>query len=136
MIDYDEMLEKGKEELPEEIAESSRFKVPKVKGHIQGNKTIVNNFVDIAKKLGRDPEHLLKYVLKELATPGKIVKQACIFGKKISASKINRKIADYADKFLFCPSCGKPDTEINKENNIYTMKCKACGARHSINTDM
>ena len=77
-MDYKELLGKAKKELPEVKESSERFKIPKVKGHIQGSKTIVNNFVQIANELRREPTHLLKYILKELATPGEINKNSLI----------------------------------------------------------
>jgi hypothetical protein len=57
---------------------------------------------------------MLKYVQKELATPGEIVKQSVIFGSKIPASKINEKIQQYADDFVFCKACGKPENKTVK----------------------
>ena len=76
---------------------------------------------------------MLKYVLKELATPGEIKKTGVvIFGTKLSASRINEKIQQYADTFVVCKECGKPDTKLEKEGNIYFVKCQACGAKHSV----
>lgn len=125
------MLKKGKEELPDVTSEKERFNIPKVRGHVEGNKTIVNNFTEITKVLRRNTEHVLKYVLKELATPGEMRKNAVIFGSKISASKVNEKIVQYADKFVVCKECGKPDTKLTKEGEIYFLKCQACGAKYS-----
>ena len=75
MDDYKELLKRGKKALPETKQSSERFVIQNVRGHIQGNKTIISNFIQIAQHLGRKPEHMLKYVLKELATPGEIKKQ-------------------------------------------------------------
>lgn len=125
------MLEKGKKELPESVMEKERFSIPKVRGHIEGNKTIVSNFTEIAKVLRRKPEHMLKYILKELATPGDMRNNGVIFGSKISASKVNDKIVQYTETFVLCKECGKPDTKLTKETNIYFLKCQACGAKHS-----
>lgn len=125
------MLERGKAALPEVSDSRERFTIPKVRGHIEGNKTIISNFADIVKTLERKPEHLLKYVLKELATPGDLRKNAVIFGTKQSASKINDKIQQYAETFVICKECGKPDTKLSKETNVYFLKCQACGAKYS-----
>ncbi|MBC8494690.1 translation initiation factor IF-2 subunit beta [archaeon] len=130
-MNYEDMLKKGKEELPDVTSEKERFNIPKVRGHVEGNKTIVNNFTEITKVLRRNTEHVLKYVLKELATPGEMRKNAVIFGSKISASKVNEKIVQYADKFVVCKECGKPDTKLTKEGEIYFLKCQACGAKYS-----
>ena len=133
-MDYEKMLKEAKEHLPEPVAGKERFEIPKVKGRIEGNKTIISNFTQIASTLGRNQQHLLKYVLKELATPGTFRGQAVIFGSKIPAQKINEKIESYAEEFVFCKECGKPDTKMTKEGDIYYIKCQVCGARHSFYT--
>jgi len=125
------MLKNAREILPEKVDESSRFEIPKVKGRIEGNKTIISNFLQISDTIGRKPQHLLKYVLKELATPGTLKNQLLILGSKIPATKINEKIKNYVDEFVFCKECNGPDTKMIKEGDIYYIKCQACGARHS-----
>jgi len=133
MEDYKKLLGEVRKELPEHIFQKERFEIPKVKGHIQGSRTIINNFLQIASALGRDTEHMLKYVLRELATPGEIKKSgSAIIGSKVPASRINEKIKQYANTYVFCHECGKPDTKIEKEGNFNFIKCMACGARHSI----
>jgi len=131
-VDYEKLLDKAHEELPEISNESERFEIPKVRGHLQGNKTIISNFSQIAQILGRKPEHLLKYLLKELATPGTYKKGYLILGSKIPASNINKKINDYAKIYVICKECGKPDTKLNKEGNFLFMKCQACGAKTTV----
>lgn len=130
---YEEMLKKARKELPNSgLDKGERFEIPKVKGHIQGNKTIISNFNQIADILRRDPEHLLKFVLKELATPGELKKTGLIIGRKVSANSINQKIQRYADEFVICPECKKPDTQLIKEDKVMFKKCLACGAKHPV----
>ncbi|MBS3113256.1 translation initiation factor IF-2 subunit beta [Candidatus Woesearchaeota archaeon] len=131
-MDYKEMLKKAKKELPEDVKNTERFEIPKVKGHIQGNKTIITNFTQIIDALRRDAQHLLKYLLKELATPGEITKTSLIIGAKVSASKINEKIERYAKEYVLCKECNKPDTTILKEGDFAFIKCMACGAKHPV----
>ena len=132
-FEYEKLLKKARKELPEQTTKKVRFEIPNVKGHIQGNRTVVSNFNQIANYLGRNPKHMLKYVLKELATPGEFKKTGVvIFGTRLPASRINEKIQQYADTFVLCKECGKPDTKLEKEGNIYYMKCQACGAKHSV----
>ena len=73
MDDYEKLLEKAEKELPEKSIDYQRFKLDKVKGHLEGNKTIIINLKQIAKQLERDVNHLLKYLFRELATPGKLL---------------------------------------------------------------
>ena len=129
-MDYESLLSRGKEQLPEETSSDERFVIPKARGHIQGTKTVINNWMEIAKVLDRPPKHLLKYVQKELATPGEIIKQSVVFGTKLSASKVNEKVEQYADELVFCKECGKPETKLVKEGGIVKLHCQACGARY------
>jgi translation initiation factor 2 beta subunit (eIF-2beta)/eIF-5 len=43
-MDYELMLERGKGKLPEIVESTERFNVPKVTGHLEGNKTVISNF--------------------------------------------------------------------------------------------
>lgn len=131
-MDYDKLLDAAYSELPEKKIEVARFEVDKVRGHLEGNKTIISNFNQIADSLHRPRAHMLKYILKELATPGELKKSGVIFGTKIPASKINEKVTKYVEEYVLCKECKKPDTKIQKESNFLFMKCMACGARHSV----
>ena len=128
------MLKKGRKELPESVSSRERFEIPKVKGHYEGTKTVVNNFNQIADTLERPPEHVLKYILREIATPGDLKNNILILKAKIPAVRINEKIEKYASEFVICKDCGKPDTEIIKEGQLSYLKCKACGSKKPINS--
>ena len=129
-MDYEKLLKKARSELPESVLRTERFSIPKVRGHLQGNKTVLSNFFQIADTLGRDPNQLLKYILKELATPAEVQKNLVILGRKESASRINEKIGEYAKKYVICKECGKPDSSLVKQNRMVFIKCNACGARY------
>ena len=131
-MEYDELLRKAKEQLPEVQVSRERFEIPKVKGHIEGSKTIIINFMAIVKIFRRDQEQLLKYLQRELATPAQIDGQRLILGRKLSSELINKKIEDFAKDFVICKECKKPDTQIIREDRILFLKCTACGARHPI----
>ncbi len=131
-MEYNALLERARKNLPEISVQTERFEIPKVVGHIQGNRTVISNFHQIAATLRRDVDHFLKYVLKELATPGDLTKSGLILGTKIPASRINDKIQQYVRDFVICPECRKPDTKLLKEDKITILKCSACGARRTI----
>jgi len=128
------MLERGKKSLPEISSSSERFVVPKVTGHLEGNKTVISNYFQIASILGRTPEHLLKFISRETAAKGEIKKQLLVFNTKIPSSKINEKIEQYVDRFVICKECGKPDTKLSKEGIVTFMRCQACGAKSAVNS--
>ena len=126
------MLEKARKELPENVTITERFETPKAKGHIQGNKTVITNFNNIIDTFRRDKDHFLKFLLRELATPGNLDGPRLVLGRRVSASLINQKIQQYADNYVLCSTCGKPDTQIiEKENETY-LKCAACGSQKKI----
>lgn len=133
-MEYDGLLKRGISNLPKSIKESERFNIPKVKGHVQGNRTIIANFFQICDILRRDQTVVLKYILRELATPGEMKNNLLIIGRKVSAAMINEKISKYVDTYVFCRDCRKPDTKIIKENRISFLKCAACGAKYPVAT--
>ncbi|MBT6995215.1 translation initiation factor IF-2 subunit beta [Candidatus Woesearchaeota archaeon] len=131
-MEYEKLLERAKKNLPEKADAKERFEMPKVKGHIEGNKTIITNFNQIAVTLRRDAKHMLKYLLRELATPGTIDGQRLTLGRKINSTIINNKLQKYANEFVICKDCKRPDTQIMKEGKVTVLKCTACGAKHPI----
>lgn len=131
-MNYKQLLKEAQKNLPESVFEKQRFEIPKVRGHLQGNRTILSNFKQIAQILGRPPEHLLKFILKELAAPGALKPKGLLIGTKVPSTKINEKIKQYAHEYVLCRECGKPDTKIEKEEQFAFLKCTACGARHPI----
>ncbi len=132
MDEYEALLQKAEQELPERTEGTDRFTIEKVKGHIEGNKTVLINLKKIAKDIGRDENHLLKYLLRELATPGKYAGERTIFGTKVSASLINKKIKKYVSEFVYCSECSKPDTKLIEEKGINYLRCLACGAKKPV----
>ena len=126
------MLLKAKKDLPEVKFKAERFEIPKVRGHVEGNKTIIVNFFQIADLFSRKPEHLLKYLQRELATPAKLQEQRLLFGRKLTSALINTKVLKYAEEFVLCDKCGKPDTNLTVEKNVLHKKCMACGHKNAV----
>ena len=130
--DYAELLKRGREQIKEEITDQARFEMPKVRGHIQGNRTVITNWYQIATNLNRDVHQLTKYVLRELATPGELGNKALLLGTKLSATRVNKKLEQYVKEKVMCNQCNRPDTKIMIENNVTSLKCLACGAKATI----
>ena len=131
-MEYQEMLARARKRMPESVLEKARFEVMKVRGHFQGNRTCIANFYQIASSFNREPQHLFKYILRELATPGELRKPEALIGAKIGASRINEKIWKYANEFVLCRDCGKPDTKLTNDSHGASLKCMACGAKHPV----
>jgi translation initiation factor 2 subunit 2 len=132
-MDYSELLDRAKEQLPEISENVERFEIPTVKGTIQGNATIITNINQIASTFDRPKTHIAKYLSKQLAAKGSIKKdQFLAFNTKLRSSSVNEKLKDYAERYVICPSCGKPETEIQRKGDALIMKCNACGTHTPI----
>ncbi len=128
------MLDRLYKILPKTKASSTRFEVPKIQGSIQGNRTIISNLQQIAKKLSRKEEHLAKYFAKSLATTKDSKDGRTIFIGKFGSNKLNEKLARYVKEFILCDQCGKPDTVLIREKGITFKRCEACGAKSTVRT--
>lgn len=133
MESYEKLLEEAlKKVKPIESKAFDRFEVPRVNSINEGKKTIINNFKVISTYIRRSPEHLLKYILRELATPGAIKGDRVVMQKKTTPDMIDNKIKSYVEEFVICKECKKPDTELIKQESFYFVHCLACGAKHSV----
>ena len=130
--DYEALLNKAYETIKPVESKIDRFEIPKVEGHVEGNKTIITNFKQICAYMRRDIDHVLKFLLKELAAPGSMRGDRLILTRKISSGQINEKINLYAQTYVICKECKKPDTEILREDRFMFLHCLACGAKKSI----
>jgi len=127
--DYNRLLEVAFDKMPKKVQDKDRFQIPQAATEIQGNKTLVRNFSDIADILRREPSHLAKYLFKELATPGTIQGSILILQTKLSPAIIQKKIESYINEYVYCKVCSEPDTRFVKEGRITYVQCDACGSR-------
>lgn len=132
MTNYENLLENAYLRIKKVDPCSGRFEIPKIEGHFAGKKTILTNFFQIASYIRRDPLHFRIFLLKELATSGQIEGERLVLNNKISSVKINEKIEVYVKEFVICKECGKPDTELKKEDRLTFIHCLACGAKHPV----
>jgi translation initiation factor 2 subunit 2 len=129
---YEQLLEEAYQKVKQVNTNSNRFEIPKIEGHFEGKKTILTNFFGIAARLRRNPEHFQKFILRELAASGQREGDRLVLNIKVPSAKINQKILDYSREFVICKECGKPDTELKKEDRLTFVHCLACGAKHSV----
>jgi translation initiation factor 2 subunit 2 len=132
MTNYEELLDNAYSKVKQADTAESRFEIPKIEGHFEGKKTILTNFSQIASHIRRKPEHFQKFLLKELAASGQIEGDRLVLNITVPSEKINQKIEQYIKEFVLCKECGKPDTEILKEDRLSRIHCLACGAKHPV----
>jgi len=133
--DYEKLLKRAHSQLPPEVFEHKRFEVPKPRSYSVGMRTIISNYKDVCETLNRDALHLLRFLSREMATAGALDKAGrAIFQGKFKNDTLERLIKHYADEFVVCPVCKRPDTKIVKEKRFSFLACEACGAKSSIRT--
>lgn len=134
MEDYERLLNRAREQVPPEVFESKRFDIPRAVIFVEGNRTIIKNYKDITLVLNRDPQHLLKFLMRELATSGVIEGQRAVFQGKFASRTLDELISRYTKTYVLCSECGKSDTHIEKQDRFQFLVCEACGAKASVKT--
>ncbi len=129
---YEALLKKAYSNISEPSGESERFSVPDPKVYIEGKTTVLENFADIASVLRREQDHLMKYLVGELGTAGKIDGPRAIFNGKFEFDHINNAIRNYTVDYVICSECGKPDTRLVKDGRITMLRCDACGGHRPV----
>ena len=110
----------------------SRLEIPTPQIMWVGQRTIFRNFMEFPKALRREPEKLLLYLNKELASAGYIAGERVIFLGRKEPSSFGALIDRYVKDYVICPVCGSPDTRTEKSKKVGFLLCEACGARSSI----
>lgn len=129
---YEQLLDRALEQVPKAVFESARFQIPEADVVTAGNRTVLRNLRGIATALNRDPGHIAKYLLRELGAAGEAKGAQASFQGRFSKATVDERIKRYAEEFVLCRECGKPDTKLERHERVYMLRCEACGARTSM----
>ena len=130
--DYKELLKRGCSQIPEVSLKRERLELPTLYVSTVGMRTIISNFKDVAGSLDRDPQHILKFLTREMATAATYHDGRAIFQGKFRRDSFERLLHRYTDSYVTCPVCKRPDTKVVKEKRLSFLVFNACGARSSI----
>jgi translation initiation factor 2 subunit 2 len=131
-FNYDDLLKRACEQMPEVQAKRERLEMPRIMIQTVGMRTIIANFKEIAESLDRDPQHVLKFLTREMATAATFHDSRAIFQGKFQRESFERLLQRYLEGYVVCPVCKRPDTKIQKEKRLTFLICNACGAKSSI----
>ena len=131
IMNYEQLLDTAYENV-ELSEECERFEIVKVKGHHEGVRTIISNFGKVVACLRRRPEHVLKFLGKELGIQGEIKGERLVLSRRVSSKDVNTKIEKYAKTYVICSKCRKPDTELGDEGGKLFVRCLACGNKKEV----
>jgi translation initiation factor 2 subunit 2 len=130
--DYDELLKRACSQMPEVSLKRERLELPSLYITTVGMRTIISNFKEVADVLNRDPQHILKFLTREMATAATFHESRAVFQGKFKRDSFERLLQRYMESFVTCPVCKRPDTKIMKEKRLSFLLCNACGAKSSI----
>jgi translation initiation factor 2 subunit 2 len=131
-FNYDDLLKRACEQMPEVSAKKERLELPRIMIQTVGMRTIIANFKDIAGALDRDPQHVLKFLTREMATAATFNDSRAIFQGKFRSDSFERLLQRYLEGYVTCPVCKRPDTRLVKEKRLSFIVCNACGAKSSV----
>ena len=130
--DYEDLLDRAREMIPEDISERSRWTMPEPDILIEGSQTILRNYSDIVDAMDRDSNHVFQYLLNELGTSGSRDGPRARFKGRIPPKRIKKTIVNYVNSYIICSQCSSPDTMFVKEERTTLLKCQACGATRPV----
>ncbi len=132
--EYLELLHRLRSRLGKAGIKSStaRLELPEPQIMWIGSKTIFRNYMDFPRLIRREPNRLLMFLAKELATAASLDGERAIFIGRKDKGSFSALLNRYMKDFVFCPVCGSPDTHIERAKRLQFMVCEACGARSSL----
>lgn len=125
-----------------------RYKMPrlnaKVEGKGNGIKTVIVNMAEVARAIGRPATYPTKYFGCELGaqTQFDYKNERFIVNGSHDANKLQDLLDGFIRKFVLCPECDNPETEllVSSKKGTISQGCKACGfhgpleVNHKVNT--
>lgn len=125
-----------------------RYKMPRINAKVEGKgngiKTVIVNMAEVAKALGRPATYPTKYFGCELGaqTQYDTKNERFIVNGSHDASKLQELLDGFIRKYVLCPECDNPETEllVSAKKGTISQGCKACGfhgpleVNHKVNT--
>jgi translation initiation factor 2 subunit 2 len=130
--DYNDLLRRGCSQIPEVSLKHERLELPRILIQTIGMRTIISNFKELSDAIDRDPQHMLKFLTREMATAATYHESRAIFQGKFRRDSFERLLLRYMESYVTCPICKRPDTRLIKEKRLSFLVCNACGAKSSI----
>lgn len=125
-----------------------RYKMPRIQAKVEGKgngiKTVIVNMMEVAKAIGRPATYPTKYFGCELGaqTQFDFKNDRYIVNGSHDAAKLQDLLDGFIRKFVLCPECDNPETEliVSIKRGTISQGCKACGFHgplefnHKLNT--
>ncbi len=113
-------------------SKGTRIELPQPQVMWIGNKTIFRNYMEFPRILRRDPNKILMFLAKELATAASLDGERAIFIGRKDTNSFAVLLGRYFKQTVQCPVCNSPDTHEDRLKRLQFLVCEACGARSPI----
>lgn len=127
-MDYDSSLDRAMDDVTDVQASGERLSVPDAEAQKDGAFTRLTNLAAIADALGREPDHVHRFVQRELGTNGKLQDGVGRYNGNFSDRDFDAVVDAYVAEYVTCSECGLPDTRLVTEDRTQMLRCDACGA--------
>ncbi|KAI8607114.1 domain found in IF2B/IF5-domain-containing protein, partial [Chytriomyces sp. MP71] len=119
---------------PDLIGEKKKYTLVPPQVMKEGTKkSIFANVVDIARRMRREPDHLIQYLFAELGTSGSIDgAQRLVMKGRFQQKHIENVLKHYIVEYVTCKTCRSGDTILTKENRLFFLQCQSCGSTKSV----
>ncbi|KAF3940598.1 hypothetical protein ABW19_dt0209343 [Dactylella cylindrospora] len=110
------------------------YKIPPPQVVREGNKkSIFVNLPEIARKMKRNPDHVIQFIFAELGTNGSVDGSGRLVIKgRFQQKQLESVLRRYIVEYLTCGTCKSPNTTLIKENRLFFVNCNICGSRKSV----
>ena len=127
-MDYEASLDRAMENVPDIATSDERLDLPEPAAQRDGAFTRLTNVGEIADELSREPDHLHRFIQRDLGTSGKLADGRGRYSGNFDAKAFGAAIDRYVEEYVTCSECGLPDTRLVRENRTPMLRCDACGA--------
>ncbi len=127
-MDYESSLDRAMDEVPEIETGGERLSVPDAQAQKDGAFTRLTNLEDIANTVSRKPDHIHRFIQRELGTNGQLQDGVGRYNGNFSGRDFDAAITEYVGTYVLCGECGLPDTRLVSEERTEMLRCDACGA--------
>lgn len=127
-MDYEASLDRALDAVPDIKSGGERLTIPDATAQKDGAFTRFTNLGDIADTLNREPEHLHRFIQRELGTSGKYEEGRGRYNGNFTGEEFDAAVTSYVEEYVRCSECGLPDTRLVREDRTPMLRCDACGA--------
>lgn len=134
MYDVNFLLDRGYDAF---ALNKSKLKLVQPNFTKKDRKTYVDNFEDVCKSIGREPEDIRVFLKKELQMNSSFMQDGTlkIDAMVKNAGMIESALVTYVKTYVMCKSCNSCKTHTEKVDRLTFLVCTTCKARKALSKD-